>query len=63
GTTIELWIGKKIVKINGKEHQIDAEPFIENGRTLVPLRFITEPLGAEVIWNEKDRSIQLNFKF
>ena len=63
GTTIELWIGKKIVKINGKEHQIDSEPFIENGRTLVPLRFITEPLGAEVIWNEKDRSITLNFKF
>jgi len=29
----------------------------------VPLRFITEPLGAEVIWNEKDRSITLNFKF
>jgi hypothetical protein len=43
--------------------RIVAEPFIENGRTLVPLRFITEPLGAEVISNDKDRSIQLNFKF
>lgn len=62
-TTIELWIGRKIIKINGIELSIDAEPFIENGRTLVPLRFVSEPLGASVIWNEQDRSILLNFKF
>jgi outer membrane protein assembly factor BamB len=62
-TTIELWIGKKVVKVNGKELQIDVAPFIENGRTLVPLRFISEPLGAKVIWNEQDRSIQLIFSF
>ncbi len=38
--------------------QTDVSPIIENGRTLVPLRAIFEALGAEVIWNPDDRSIE-----
>ncbi|RQD70827.1 MAG: copper amine oxidase N-terminal domain-containing protein, partial [Tindallia sp. MSAO_Bac2] len=29
----------------------DAEPFIRDGRTLVPIRAIAEALGSEVEWN------------
>jgi ribosomal protein S17E len=32
----------------------DAKPFIDaNGRTLIPVRFVTESLGATVEWNDK----------
>lgn len=43
------------VILDGKEFTSDPEPFIENGRTLIPIRFISEELGAEVNWNNEDR--------
>jgi N-acetylmuramoyl-L-alanine amidase len=35
----------------------DADPLIENGRTLVPMRGILETLGAQVDWNEQTRTV------
>jgi len=35
----------------------DVEPFIEAGRTLVPMRRIFEALGASVLWNEQEQSV------
>ena len=42
--------GKKGVKVfvKGKKLALDAEPFVENGRTMVPVRAIAEALGLEV---------------
>lgn len=38
----------------------DAKPFIDsNGRTLIPLRFVAEKLGATVDWNESTREIKI----
>jgi len=37
----------------------DAEPFIENGRTLVPFRAIAEALGAEVGWDAKTQTVTI----
>lgn len=57
-TTIELWIGNNVAKINGKQVQIDAanpdvKPMIVNpGRTMLPLRFISEALGCTVEWDQ-----------
>lgn len=61
--SIELWLDRKTVRVNGKETVIDAAPFVSNGRTLVPLRFIVEPLGANVVWNKQEQSISLTFRF
>lgn len=36
------------VKVNGKPIIFDIAPIIKDGRTLVPLRYIFEALGAEV---------------
>lgn len=43
------------VKVNGTlVNFVDAQPFIDNnGRTLVPARFISETMGASIDWNEK----------
>lgn len=42
--------------IDGRDVTSQAMPIIENGRTLVPVRFISEELGAKVIWNKDDRT-------
>lgn len=44
------------VVVDGSQIQFDVEPVIEEGRTLVPMRFIFEALGAEVTWQEETRT-------
>jgi N-acetylmuramoyl-L-alanine amidase len=41
-----------MVFVKGEELDFDVEPFIEEGRTLVPMRRIFEALGATVLWDE-----------
>ena len=46
--------------VDGKDITELSEPVIENDRTLVPLRFVSEEIGAEVIWDGEKRSVQIN---
>ncbi|MGB9794794.1 stalk domain-containing protein [Caldisericum exile] len=55
--SITMWIGKKKAFVNGKEIQIDVAPFVVNGRTLVPIRFISDVFGADVIWNSQTKTV------
>ncbi|NLD45833.1 MAG: copper amine oxidase N-terminal domain-containing protein [Clostridiaceae bacterium] len=52
-------LGEKPVKVylNGKKLNFDSVPVIENGRTLVPMRAIFEALGAEVTWDDRNKSV------
>ncbi|MDD4029036.1 MAG: copper amine oxidase N-terminal domain-containing protein [Caldisericia bacterium] len=59
--TVTLFIGKKTAIVNGKEISIDAPPMIIEGRTLVPLRFISENLGASVEWEAKTQTVTLYY--
>lgn len=45
------------VIVDGTTISFDAEPEIINDRTVVPMRAIFEALGAEVEWNEGNRTI------
>ncbi|MBO8170222.1 MAG: copper amine oxidase N-terminal domain-containing protein [Thermoanaerobacteraceae bacterium] len=47
-TLVQLPIGQTIALVNGQQYQLDVAAFIDNGRTLVPLRFIMEALNAKV---------------
>lgn len=38
---------------------MDVEPFIENGRTLVPVRAVAEAMGAEVLWDQATQTVSL----
>lgn len=45
------------VFINGYMVKFDAEPVIENDRTLVPIRAISAALGADVDWNNETKAV------
>ncbi|MFZ7102917.1 MAG: stalk domain-containing protein [Peptococcaceae bacterium] len=56
---INLTIGSRAASVNGRPYILNAEPFLvaEVNRTLVPIRFIGEALGAEVVWNPVTRQV------
>jgi len=46
------------IKVNNKIISSDVEPFIKNGTTYVPIRFVSEALNADkIIWNEKSKAV------
>ena len=56
---IDLWVGKDEALVGGRAVTMDVPPQIVDGRTLVPLRFISENLGAGVVYNPADQSITI----
>lgn len=54
--SINLVIGEKTARVNGSPVSLDAAPVIVNGRTLVPLRFIGESLGAAFEWDAQQQT-------
>ncbi len=59
GTVIDLWISKNAARINGVEKTMDVAPLLINGRTMLPLRFISENLGCQVNWEDNTSKITL----
>jgi len=66
-TLIELWIGQNTARVNGVKKLIDANnpeviPIIlPPGRTMLPLRFISENLGCQVDWNNALREAKVTY--
>lgn len=64
---IELWIGKNSALVNGQYMLIDAgNPdvtpiIIQPGRTMLPLRFISECLGCKVDWDHNKKEITVTY--
>ena len=51
GRSVHLTIGSTAALVNGNPVTIDVAPYVIGGRTLVPLRFISQSLGATVDYN------------
>ena len=63
-SSIVLALNEKMASVKGKKVQIDEnddsiKPIEKDGRTLVPVRFVSESLGAEVDWNEKTEEVTI----
>ncbi|CAM2945750.1 copper amine oxidase N-terminal domain-containing protein [Paenibacillus sediminis] len=56
-TVIEHTIGEKTAIINGQSTTLAMPSLVINGRTLVPLRFVSEALGAQVEWSSFHRIV------
>lgn len=54
---IKLWIGKKEAKIGDKTVTIDVAPVIKDGRTMVPVAFVSQALGATVNWDNTKKEV------
>lgn len=56
---IVLSIGSNQATLGSESYTLEAVPKIVDGRTLVPLRFISESLGAEVLWDGDRRKVSI----
>lgn len=63
-TTVKLYISSTTAYVNDKMYKLDAAPFIDakSGRTLVPLRFISEALGFDVSWDGTKKEVTISDK-
>ncbi|MFX3651289.1 MAG: CotH kinase family protein [Paenibacillus sp.] len=60
--TLVLKIGSSTATVNGETFEIDAPAIIQNSRTLVPVRFISEGLGLTVDWDQTAAQVSLTSK-
>lgn len=58
-TEIILKIGDKTAVVNGVRKQMDTAAKLINDRTYVPVRFVSEAMGAEVDWNHKLYTVEI----
>jgi len=61
GTTqIRLVIGDNNATVNGTLRTLEVPAQIANGATMVPLRFVSEALGANVQWSSANRLVAIS---
>jgi len=56
---IDLVIDSKEAQVDSVSVSLDAAPVIRQGRTMVPLRFVTENLQGSVHWDDIRRAVYL----
>lgn len=54
--SLQLEEGNKEYKVNEEKHYMDVAPRIIEGRTIVPIRFISNAFGADVLWDGAARN-------
>jgi trimeric autotransporter adhesin len=57
--TITLHIGSTQATVNGQSQYLDSPPFVIGSRTLVPLRFVAQALGASVEWQQANNTVAI----
>ncbi len=57
GTTVVLSIGNTNATVNGATVTLDVPARLINDRTMVPVRFISESLGANVDWDDATQTV------
>ncbi|MCF2945910.1 copper amine oxidase N-terminal domain-containing protein [Paenibacillus tarimensis] len=60
--TVKLTIGASKATVNGKQLKLGQPASAINGRTMVPLRFISEGLGVKVEWDSLNQFVWIGSK-
>lgn len=56
---VKMWIGRNNYLVNGQQKTMDVAPFIREGRTFTPARYVAEGLGAAVSWDDKEQKVTI----
>lgn len=59
GTDIKFTVGSMDAYINGTLKTLDVPARIINGRTMIPVRFVSEATGCEVFWDEQGKTVNI----
>lgn len=62
GINIELILDDRTAKVNDFKTYLTTPPKSMNGRTLIPLRFASEYLGADVSWDQGNYTVFIKSK-
>ncbi|WP_058486874.1 stalk domain-containing protein [Defluviitalea phaphyphila] len=62
GTSIVLPINKSYALVNNISIELDAPINIYNGRTFIPIRFVSEAFDIDVYWDEDNTAVNLYTK-
>jgi len=55
----EMKLNDKKYILNGKRYEAEVEPYVSQGRTMIPVRLFSEKLGYKVTYNHAERSITI----
>ncbi len=58
-TEIKMTIDSLTATVNGEAKTLDAAPIIRNSRTMLPVRFVAENLGATVGWDDATKTVSV----
>jgi|HigsolmetaAR203D_1030402.scaffolds.fasta_scaffold00027_2 hypothetical protein len=56
-------IGQAVAIVNGEVKTLPVHTRVVNGRTMIPLRFVSEEAGYEVVWDESASSVYIKSGF
>jgi len=59
GMRVKIAIGQLDAAVNGATAHMDVPATVVDGTTMVPLRFVSEALGAYVKWNQDDHEVDI----
>jgi uncharacterized protein YbbC (DUF1343 family) len=62
GTSIVFLVDETHATINGQKVKMDTTPVIKEGRTMIPLRYTGEYLGAVVDWDSSMKTVRITGK-
>ena len=57
GADVKVTVGKPVVTINGEDRPLDVPPEIYKGAVVVPVRVLSEAMGAYVLWDAQKRLV------
>ncbi len=56
-----FYVGVKYYYTNDVKNEMDTAPVIKDGRTLLPIRYVSETFGAKVDWDGKEEKVSISF--
>ncbi|AOT72590.1 fibronectin type III domain-containing protein [Geosporobacter ferrireducens] len=54
---IRLYIGNTVYYVEDELKEMDAAPIIREGRTLLPIKYVAEAIGAKVAWSNTEKKV------